>query len=223
MTDKLEMIRSRIRDVPDFPKPGILFKDITPLIGDAAGLAATCDLLAEPFAGAGVDAVAGMESRGFIFGAAVSLAHAGDLTLAVTAAGEAVGCDLEPVAHREESTWRDLLGPDRNALAELVAREAGELFDAAATRLWSAGECLKKAGLPADAPLTLEACEPDGWVRLRSGGFLVATYLAQTRDAASPLIIATLTEADPCGHSTSDTTSRSKRPTPLATSTSPTT
>ena len=72
MTDKLEMIRSRIRDVPDFPKPGILFKDITPLIGDAAGLAATCDLLAEPFAGAGVDAVAGMESRGFIFGAPVA-------------------------------------------------------------------------------------------------------------------------------------------------------
>ncbi len=75
MTDRLERIekiKSLIRDVPDFPKPGILFKDITPLIGDAEGLTSTLDLLAEPYAGKGVTAVVGMESRGFIFGVSVA-------------------------------------------------------------------------------------------------------------------------------------------------------
>ncbi|MBS3734997.1 MAG: adenine phosphoribosyltransferase [Phycisphaerae bacterium] len=61
-----------IRDVPDFPKPGIIFKDITPLLADPAALAAAADHLAEPYADAGVDVVAGIESRGFIFGALVA-------------------------------------------------------------------------------------------------------------------------------------------------------
>ncbi|MFW6132991.1 MAG: adenine phosphoribosyltransferase, partial [Planctomycetota bacterium] len=61
-----------IRDVPDFPKPGIIFKDITPLLGDAEALKAAADQLAEPFADAGVEAVTGIESRGFIFGALVA-------------------------------------------------------------------------------------------------------------------------------------------------------
>ena len=68
----VQVLRDTIRDVPDFPKPGILFKDITPLIGDPAGLRAALDLLAAPFADQGVTAVAGMESRGFIFGVPVA-------------------------------------------------------------------------------------------------------------------------------------------------------
>ena len=61
-----------LRDVPDFPKPGILFKDITPLLADPAALTAACDRLAEPFASAGVQKVVGIESRGFLFGAPVA-------------------------------------------------------------------------------------------------------------------------------------------------------
>jgi len=61
-----------IRDVPDFPKEGIIFKDITPLLADAEALAEAVRLLAEPFEGAGVELVAGIESRGFIFGGAVA-------------------------------------------------------------------------------------------------------------------------------------------------------
>jgi adenine phosphoribosyltransferase len=61
-----------IRDVPDFPKPGIIFKDITPLLADAAALKATADALAEPYDAGGVDVVAGIESRGFIFGPMVA-------------------------------------------------------------------------------------------------------------------------------------------------------
>jgi len=63
-----------IRDVPDYPKPGILFKDITPLLRDPAGLALAVELMANPFRGAGIAAVAGAESRGFIFGTAVATA-----------------------------------------------------------------------------------------------------------------------------------------------------
>ena len=65
-------IKTLIRDIPDFPKPGILFKDITPLLQNAAGLKATLDALAKPFEGKGITAVAGMESRGFIFGVPVA-------------------------------------------------------------------------------------------------------------------------------------------------------
>ena len=72
MTAEMDKIKSLIRDVPDFPKPGILFKDITPLIGDPEGLRTTMDLLAKPFEGAGITAVAGMESRGFVFGVPVA-------------------------------------------------------------------------------------------------------------------------------------------------------
>ena len=61
-----------IRDVPDFPKPGIQFKDITPLLADPAGLAWAVELMVQPFRGKQVDIVAGAESRGFIFGTAVA-------------------------------------------------------------------------------------------------------------------------------------------------------
>lgn len=64
----LTRARSLIRDVRDFPKPGILFRDITPLLKDAAALETVIEALAQPWAGR-VDVVAGMESRGFIFGA----------------------------------------------------------------------------------------------------------------------------------------------------------
>ena len=68
----LEEIRSFIRDVPDFPKPGILFKDITPLLADAAAFRATIDIFAERVAPLRADAILAIESRGFIFGAALA-------------------------------------------------------------------------------------------------------------------------------------------------------
>jgi adenine phosphoribosyltransferase len=65
-------LKSLIHDVPDFPKPGILFRDITPLLSDPAGLALSIELLANPFRGQGIERVVGAESRGFIFGTAVA-------------------------------------------------------------------------------------------------------------------------------------------------------
>jgi adenine phosphoribosyltransferase len=63
-----------IREIPDFPKPGVLFKDITPLLADPAGLALAVEFMANPFRKSNVDIVVGAESRGFIFGTAIAQA-----------------------------------------------------------------------------------------------------------------------------------------------------
>jgi adenine phosphoribosyltransferase len=65
-------LRTYIRDVPDFPKPGIVFKDITPLLRSAKALQETVERLAEPFRSERVTGVAAIESRGFIFGSCVA-------------------------------------------------------------------------------------------------------------------------------------------------------
>ena len=65
-------LKQMIRSVPDFPKPGINFFDITTLLKDPAGLKATIDALSAPYADAGIHAVVGIESRGFILGSAVA-------------------------------------------------------------------------------------------------------------------------------------------------------
>lgn len=67
-----ETLRDAIRDIPDYPKPGVVFKDITPVLRSAKLFADTCQAMAEPFRGAGVTHVLGIESRGFIFGAPVA-------------------------------------------------------------------------------------------------------------------------------------------------------
>jgi adenine phosphoribosyltransferase len=63
-----------IKDVPDFPKPGIVFKDFTPMLADPRALALAVELMANPFRGGRIDVVVGAESRGFIFGTAVAQA-----------------------------------------------------------------------------------------------------------------------------------------------------
>lgn len=74
----MEYLKSKIRHVPDFPKPGILFYDITTLLQDPVGFRAAIDSIAEPFQNAGVELVVGIESRGFIFGSAIAdRLHAG--------------------------------------------------------------------------------------------------------------------------------------------------
>src|SRR6185436_2988534 len=67
-------LRQLIRDVPDFPKPGILFKDFTPLLADARALALAVEQMANPYRGQGIELVIGAESRGFIFGTAIAQA-----------------------------------------------------------------------------------------------------------------------------------------------------
>lgn len=76
-----ELIRSRILDVPDFPSPGIVFKDITPVLADSQAFGALIDHIAEQCSGLGATQVVGIESRGFIFGAAVAYALGAGLTI----------------------------------------------------------------------------------------------------------------------------------------------
>ena len=67
-----ESLTRHIRDIADFPKPGIVFRDITPLLAAPGSLALSIELLANPFRGKNIDLVVGAESRGFIFGAAAT-------------------------------------------------------------------------------------------------------------------------------------------------------
>jgi adenine phosphoribosyltransferase len=70
--ETLAYAKSKIRDIPDFPTPGILFKDITPLLADPRAFHIVLDSIAERFIGAHVDAIVGVEARGFIFGGALA-------------------------------------------------------------------------------------------------------------------------------------------------------
>ena len=70
----MEHLKALIRDVPDFPMPGILFRDVTPLLRDPGGLRQVVDALAARYRGQEIDVVAGIESRGFLFGAPLALA-----------------------------------------------------------------------------------------------------------------------------------------------------
>src|SRR3954470_12356156 len=65
-------LAATIRSIPDYPKPGIVFRDITTLLGNARAFRRTVDELVQPWAGQKIDKVAGMEARGFIFGGAVA-------------------------------------------------------------------------------------------------------------------------------------------------------
>lgn len=69
-----EELRAKIREVPDFPKPGILFYDITTLLKDPAAYREAVDLMVAPYVGQGVEIVVGMESRGFIFSGPIAYA-----------------------------------------------------------------------------------------------------------------------------------------------------
>ncbi len=64
----MQRLKAKIRDIPDFPEPGIIFRDITPLVADPATLQLSVYQLLQPFLGETINAVAGMEARGFIFG-----------------------------------------------------------------------------------------------------------------------------------------------------------
>src|SRR3954467_149619 len=72
MTEANVTLKRLIREIPDFPKKGILFRDITPLLADPSGIALAVEMLANPFRGKNIDLVVGAESRGFIFGTAVA-------------------------------------------------------------------------------------------------------------------------------------------------------
>ncbi|MGC4902696.1 SDR family NAD(P)-dependent oxidoreductase [Micromonospora echinospora] len=120
----------------------------------------------------------------------VSAAHSDVASLLVAGAGP-LACDLEVVRPRPAEVWADLLG--RHAgLAGQVAADLGEDPDVAATRVWCAKECLVKAGLPVDAPLTVAGADGE-WVLVRSGRVTVATGPVRLIGEPQPVVVAVLT------------------------------
>ncbi|MGW3359743.1 type I polyketide synthase [Streptomyces bungoensis] len=121
----------------------------------------------------------------------MSAAHGLGVTLSAVSDTE-VTCDIEAVSMRSADEWRGLLG-DHAAVAELVARETGEAPDTAATRVWGAVECLRKAGIMAGAPLTVLPRRKDAWVVFAAGDLRIATFVTALRDALEPAVFAFLT------------------------------
>ncbi|MEV5573143.1 type I polyketide synthase [Spirillospora sp. NPDC052269] len=121
----------------------------------------------------------------------LSAAHGAGLTLCV-ASDTTVSCDVEAVAARSDRDWAGLLGV-RHGLAGVLARDGEEEPDVAATRVWAAAECLRKAGLPDDAPLTAAGRPRAGWAVFASGGSRVATFATTLRDRPGPVVFAVLT------------------------------
>ena len=89
--DNVDSIADRIRDVPDFPKKGILFKDITPVLSDIDTLRASIKEMAAPFMDLEIDVVVGIESRGFIFGAPIA---------------DVLNCSFVPVRKPGKLPWK---------------------------------------------------------------------------------------------------------------------
>ena len=89
--DSVDSIADRIRDVPDFPKKGILFKDITPVLSDIDTLRASIKEMAAPFMNLEIDVVVGIESRGFIFGAPIA---------------DVLNCSFVPVRKPGKLPWK---------------------------------------------------------------------------------------------------------------------
>jgi len=126
---------------------------------------------------------------------AVSASHGAGVTLAVAGSGR-VGCDVEPISERADQDWQGLLAPEQLALAELIQRERGEDQAAAATRVWSAVECLRKAGRTLTGAITLAAGGQAGWVLLQSGAAKIATFVTSVLDQPDPVVFTILTEED---------------------------
>jgi enediyne polyketide synthase len=126
-----------------------------------------------------------------IDGPAVSFAHGEMLTLAVV--GEApLACDLEPVQQRGLDLWQSLLGVERFALIQQVVHATVDDESTAATRLWAAGECLIKAGLPVETRLRFTRHTIDGWVLFASETVTIATVVLPIRGCDAPLVLAML-------------------------------
>ena len=89
----MQDLKSLIRTIPDYPKQGILFRDVTTLLGDARGFKAAIEQMAAPYANADVEAVAGIEARGFILGGAIA---------------DKLGCGFVPLRKQGKLPWKTI-------------------------------------------------------------------------------------------------------------------
>lgn len=164
-------LKHLVRTVPDFPAPGILFRDITTLISHGAGFSACIDHLAQMAEAAGAEAIAGMEARGFIFGAAVA-ARMGLGFIPVRKPGKlpvpTIGIDyaLEYGRDRLEIDPTAIVGGQRVVIVDDLIATGGTAL-AAAELLRSAGAAVTHALFVIDLP------DLHGAARLRDAGLTV--------------------------------------------------
>jgi adenine phosphoribosyltransferase len=171
----LEDLKSLVRTVPDFPEPGIQFRDITTLIGDRAGFAASVRHLARLARCAGAQKIAGMEARGFIFGAAVAV-ELGTGFVPIRKPGklpiETIGIEYD----LEYGTDRLEMDPDAVAAGERLVI-IDDLIATGGTAL-AAAHLLQRAGARVDHALfVIDLPDLGGAELLRSAGVTVETLL----------------------------------------------
>jgi adenine phosphoribosyltransferase len=159
-----ENLYKLVRDVPDFPKPGILFRDITPILLDPRALAESIRALAQPLAGLGATKVAAIESRGFILGAPVALAL--EVGMAIIRKPGKLPADCHRFDYSLEygtdslEMHTDAVGPDDRVIViddvlatGGTAAAAGELIGKSGARLAGYGFLIELAGLGGKAKL----------------------------------------------------------------------
>lgn len=171
----LTELKALVRTVPDFPKPGIQFRDITTLIGDGAGLSSSIHHLAKIARAKGAQKIAGMEARGFIFGAAVAV-QLGIGFVPVRKPGklpiETIGIDYT----LEYGTDRLEIDPDAIADGERVVI-VDDLIATGGTAIASA-KLLRMAGaLVEDAVFVIDLPDLGGTDRLHEEGVTVSTLI----------------------------------------------
>lgn len=167
----LNELKALVRTIPDFPKPGILFRDVTTLIGHGGGFAASVDHLAGRIDGVGAEAIAGIEARGFIFGAAVA-ARLGLPFVPVRKPGKLPVPVLAMDYALEYGT--DTLEVDPDAIAD--GQHVVLIDDLLATggTAFAAAELLRKAGGRVDkAHFVIALPDLGGGERLASAGLAV--------------------------------------------------
>ncbi|OKK06630.1 hypothetical protein AMK26_11595 [Streptomyces sp. CB03234] len=179
----------RLRDVGPLPRgerpwPGPLLAVLLERVAAALGLGGGLRVTVRP----GERSPAARRPR-----PGLSRSHLNGLVLQTESGAHGdVACDWEAVAARGEDVWRRLLGTDHLALAALLRRQSGEPFEVAATRVWTAVECLAKAGRPPGAPLSLGGVFDGGWVLMRSGDALIASGVVRVAQVEGPVAVAVL-------------------------------
>jgi adenine phosphoribosyltransferase len=172
----IEDLKALVRTVPDFPKPGILFRDITTLIGHGAGFAETVRLLAERAQAAGAQAIAGMEARGFIFGAAVA-ARLGLPFVPVRKPGKLPVPALAVDYALEYGTDTLEIDPDAIGAGQQVV-VIDDLIATGGTAL-AATQLLRQAGgVVSEALFVIDLPDLGGAQRLRAAGLRVDALMA---------------------------------------------